>query len=215
MIEAKNGAEERIVAAAVQLFSRQGFQGTSTREIARLADVNEGTLFRHFARKIDLFWAAVHSQVVRVRLGRELERALADDIAPTNVFPLLFEFIITVAFYHSELMRLLQFSALELRPGAERVFRDELGPLFDSVTAYLERCVERGAIRPVDTFMTTVALVTTVTAHGGLHDLLTGNTLPFATSQEAITAYSNFWLTALVPEAARIQRAATAAPSQS
>ena len=46
--------EVRLVEAAVQLFSRQGFKGTSTRDIAQLAGVNEATLFRYFARKTDL-----------------------------------------------------------------------------------------------------------------------------------------------------------------
>ncbi len=41
----------KIVHAAAQLFARQGYHGTSTREIARIAEVSENTLFRHFACK--------------------------------------------------------------------------------------------------------------------------------------------------------------------
>ena len=47
----RNITEVRIIEAAVQLFAQQGFKGTSTREIAELAKVNEATLFRHFAKK--------------------------------------------------------------------------------------------------------------------------------------------------------------------
>jgi AcrR family transcriptional regulator len=40
--------KRRILAAAELVFSRDGFQGATTREIAREAGVNEVTLFRHF-----------------------------------------------------------------------------------------------------------------------------------------------------------------------
>ena len=39
---------DKILQAAGKLFARQGYYGTSTREIARLAGVSENTLFRHF-----------------------------------------------------------------------------------------------------------------------------------------------------------------------
>lgn len=42
---------DRILEAALALFSKKGFTPTTTREIARLADVNEVTIFRHFGSK--------------------------------------------------------------------------------------------------------------------------------------------------------------------
>jgi AcrR family transcriptional regulator len=44
----------RILEAAEKVFSRDGFQGATTREIAREAQVNEVTLFRHFRTRDDL-----------------------------------------------------------------------------------------------------------------------------------------------------------------
>ena len=68
----QNGTANRIVEAAVQLFSRQGFAASSTHEIARLAGVSEVTVFRHFPRKRDLFWAATESRLGRLRISKEL-----------------------------------------------------------------------------------------------------------------------------------------------
>jgi len=51
-------AEERrrrIVAAALPLFARQGFAGTTTKEIAAVADVSEALLFKHFPTKAALY----------------------------------------------------------------------------------------------------------------------------------------------------------------
>jgi AcrR family transcriptional regulator len=45
---------QRILAAAQKVFSRDGFQGATTREIAREADVNEVTIFRHFHTREEL-----------------------------------------------------------------------------------------------------------------------------------------------------------------
>jgi AcrR family transcriptional regulator len=41
----------RILAAARTLFERNGTRGTTTREVAEIAGVNEATLFRHFGSK--------------------------------------------------------------------------------------------------------------------------------------------------------------------
>ncbi|VEP18404.1 Transcriptional regulator [Hyella patelloides LEGE 07179] len=43
--------KKRILQAALKLFARKGYDGTTTRDLAKLAKVAEGTLFRHFANK--------------------------------------------------------------------------------------------------------------------------------------------------------------------
>jgi len=44
-----------IVAAAVPLFARTGFAGTTTRKLAAAAGVSEALLFRHFPSKLSLY----------------------------------------------------------------------------------------------------------------------------------------------------------------
>src|SRR5262249_57833071 len=51
-------SEERrkaIVSAAVPLFARNGFSGTTTRELAEAAGISEALLFRHFPTKKALY----------------------------------------------------------------------------------------------------------------------------------------------------------------
>jgi len=43
--------QTRILKAAQRLFARRGFEGTTTRELAKAAGVAEGTLFRYFENK--------------------------------------------------------------------------------------------------------------------------------------------------------------------
>jgi AcrR family transcriptional regulator len=50
---------QRILDAALKVFSRDGISGATTREIARVAKVNEVTLFRYFKNKNELLRQAV------------------------------------------------------------------------------------------------------------------------------------------------------------
>lgn len=187
--------EVRIVEAAVQLFSRQGYKGTTTREIAQLARVNEATVFRCFARKADLFWAAAESRLTRLKLGRELQNGLAMDLDPEIVLPMLVEFLVENISEDPELMRLLCVAAFEL-PGADRMFREHLGPIFDAVNAYFCRCAARGAIGELAPTFATLGLAGAVSAHRNLHQLFTGQEMPLNV-QALAPAYAQFWLNAL------------------
>ena len=51
----KNNTKQRILDAALELISERGYNGTTTREIAKEAGVTEITLFRHFGTKENLF----------------------------------------------------------------------------------------------------------------------------------------------------------------
>lgn len=60
--------QERIIAAARRLFGENGFRGTTTAEIARSAGVAEGSIYRYFKDKKELFVACVEpvlQEVVR------------------------------------------------------------------------------------------------------------------------------------------------------
>src|SRR5262245_64578923 len=58
-----------IVAAAVPLFARKGFAGTTTKELAEAAGISEALLFRHFPSKKHLYGEIL-------RLGCEGDPAL-------------------------------------------------------------------------------------------------------------------------------------------
>jgi AcrR family transcriptional regulator len=74
------GARERLVVAAVDLFTEQGYDATTVAQIAERAGVTKSTFFRHFPDKRELLVA-----------GQEtLSRLLAEGIteAPANATPL-------------------------------------------------------------------------------------------------------------------------------
>jgi AcrR family transcriptional regulator len=51
---------EEIKAAAMRVFAEKGFERATIREIAEAADVGEGTIYNHFASKVDLLIAMIN-----------------------------------------------------------------------------------------------------------------------------------------------------------
>ena len=190
--------EVRIVEAAAQLFAHNGFKGTTTRDIAQLANLNEATLFRYFPRKPELFWAAVKSHIGRVKLARATQTSLASDDEPTIVVPLLIAFILDSLNSQPDLRRLLHVAAFEL-PQADQMIREHLGPIFDMVCAYFRRCAEKGTVRNVAPPLAALGLLGAITAHQSLCLLFDGKEPPHPNDEQALSAYALLWLNGLLP----------------
>lgn len=62
--------EAEVLAAAVQLFRRQGFHGASMRDIEQATGLHSGSLYRTFTSKDELFRVALASYNDRVVRGR-------------------------------------------------------------------------------------------------------------------------------------------------
>ncbi|WP_027399678.1 TetR/AcrR family transcriptional regulator [Anaerovorax odorimutans] len=52
-----------ILQAAVEVFGKKGFNGATTKEIAKAAGISEGTIFRHFQNKTEILYEVVNSVV--------------------------------------------------------------------------------------------------------------------------------------------------------
>lgn len=57
-----------VLAAARRLFAAQGFHATSTRDLARAADINDGLLYRYFPNKEAILTALVDDAIATFRL---------------------------------------------------------------------------------------------------------------------------------------------------
>ncbi|MGB7999254.1 MAG: TetR/AcrR family transcriptional regulator [Anaerobacillus sp.] len=74
--------QKRIVAAAVEMFSKKGFSASSTSEIARHAGVAEGTIFRHYKTKKELLLAIVTpviTKLVAPFIVKDLDKVLNEE----------------------------------------------------------------------------------------------------------------------------------------
>lgn len=195
----KTDVPSRIVRAAVALFSRQGYHRTSTRDIARLADVSEVTLYRYFEHKEDVFWSALGAcfDSIRPRLG-SLGPA-ARNSSPEVLIPRIVNILVDAATFSPELARMVAIAMLEVRGKAEEVCRGHITPLFTTITNYLETNVGTGNIRNLNPAIMTVGIALTVFAQPELSKLIEGCHLSKMDSRQAVEAYSQFWLAALLP----------------
>ena len=79
----------------MNLFSAKGFEGTTTREIAKAAGVSEAIIFRHFATKEDLYAAIIdfiiqgHSESFYTELNQAIESRNDTAVFETLAFCIL------------------------------------------------------------------------------------------------------------------------------
>ncbi|MDR3762484.1 MAG: TetR/AcrR family transcriptional regulator [Acidobacteriota bacterium] len=193
---------DRIVEAAVRMFAQHGYHGTSTREIARAAKVNENTLFRHFLRKEDLFWLALQSCLESLEVEKGLQRALEAGGDPEVLVRAVMEVLVGAVDGHPETIRLLSVAWLELNGKFTSVFQQSLAPVLVLLRECLSRSVRNPRVKAADPSLLTSALMASVLVHGSLSRLMSGGERPVAARagaerQRVVEAYSNFWLSML------------------
>jgi TetR/AcrR family transcriptional regulator, regulator of cefoperazone and chloramphenicol sensitivity len=74
-----SATRQKLLAAAIDLFGRQGFEGTSIREIARLAKANIAAIAYHFGGKEELYRACLEHIVQSVSQGLREALKPSDD----------------------------------------------------------------------------------------------------------------------------------------
>src|SRR5262252_3804739 len=77
-----------ILMAAMELFSKKGFRGTTTRDLAYQAGVNEAIIFRHFDNK-----EALYSAILQHKAGEDgaVRREEIEKLAACNDDATFFE----------------------------------------------------------------------------------------------------------------------------
>jgi len=145
----KHDRRQDILAAAMELFAKKGFRGTTTRDLATHAEVNEAIIFRHFKTKEELYSAILEHKAGENRNARmeELERFAAgsDD---ENFFHTLGRTFLEKHEQDTNFFRLLLFSALE---------GHELSDMFvgsmtarNPIAACIQKRIDEGAFHNVD-----------------------------------------------------------------
>lgn len=187
----------RIIDVAGQLFAHQGYHGTSTREIARIAEISENTLFRYFGHKEDLFWASLQARLSGLKLRKELLVDIARGADPGIVLPQILGQLVDTLIRDPESLNLIAVAFIELRWKAESFCVEYFAPIFAAVKGYLTVSMEAGRLRKFDPSIVTAALAATVMVHSRMSGLISGGPAPYADSREAVSAYSQFWVTLL------------------
>jgi AcrR family transcriptional regulator len=197
-VSKKSLRRDQIVHAAGRLFAHQGYHGTSTRQIAHLANLSENTLFRHFVDKENLFWSTLGEHFAAVSIQRDLMEKIANCEPPELVLPKILELFADTARYRPELLRLIAVAFLEMHPKGEAFIQERLSPALSAISKYLEMNIKGGKIRDLDPTTVTVAFMMTALTHTEISTLIDKNK-PLLNHQERNRVQARFWLDMLAP----------------
>lgn len=165
----------RILASATRLFANLGYNGVSIRDIASHAGVNEVTIYRHYPRKRDLYVAVLAAELEQVRLGGDMLARIAEAKDAKIVLTHTFELISVTLLSRPELLRLIQYSTLEMGDDFDALLHRYLSQLVEVVSRYLEPWVIRGDLRCASAKTLVLALVGIILSHRPLGRLFLGD----------------------------------------
>ncbi len=142
------GQERRrqIVEVAEGLFSRKGFRGTTTREVAKRAGISEATIFKHFSGKEDLYRAIINRCCDDAGGGIAFIRRI-EDKEGVELFREVARFFMEKYREDPSFPRLLMFSALEERNFSDIFIRSKGMDSLDYLSRRIEAMMKKGLFR--------------------------------------------------------------------
>ena len=154
-------SDQQIVDAAREVFLEQGFSAT-TAEIARRAGVSEGTLFKRFATKEDLFAETIGLTQAR-EWHKEISGLVGQGDLRANLKRLAWLIVNTARLILPPLM--LMWSRGHAPGSKIKPQRDPVGEDIAAIAGYLRAEVALGRLCPVDCEVVADALIGALTSH--------------------------------------------------
>ena len=135
----------RLIEAATQVFASAGLQGATTREIARVAGVNEVTLFRHFTSKEQLLEAVIENTLVLQTEALAHPDEWTQDLRIDLIhYAQLYNKMLVA---QEDLIRTFIGEAKRHPDAARRIMQDAAKSLKAKLVAYLRHSQTRGIVR--------------------------------------------------------------------
>jgi AcrR family transcriptional regulator len=146
--QSEESSRSRILKAAQRLFATQGFDGTTTRDLAQAAGVAEGTLFRHFAnKKAILIEVATQGWVeILTDLLTELSEMASYKAVAQVMRRRMWNFQ-----KNADMMRVC-FMEAQFHPDLrDRIQFEVIAKMTDVAEAFFQTAMEKGIYRPMNT----------------------------------------------------------------
>ncbi len=151
---------QQLLETALDLFSRKGFKGTTTKEVAAAAGVTEAIVFRHFPSKHALYQAVLDNCHQSAEMQEWLAQTKAfmersDDAGLLRAIALK-----TLESYRRDprLHRVLLFAALEGHEQGLAHHRQIAAPVYELLCQYVAERQRKGTLRNYDPGMILVAI---------------------------------------------------------
>ncbi|NJK29552.1 MAG: TetR/AcrR family transcriptional regulator [Acaryochloridaceae cyanobacterium CSU_3_4] len=144
---AQTDLNSRILAAAQHLFARQGFEKTTTRQLAEAAGIAEGTLFRHFENKKAILVAVVTQGWSEMLTDLLIQ--LSEMGSYRSVAQMMRERMLSLH-KQADLMRVC-FMEAQFHPDLrDRIQTEIINKMTSVVEAFIQTGIERGTYRSLN-----------------------------------------------------------------
>lgn len=145
---------EQILKIALKLFAAQGFDATSTRQIAEEAGIADGLIFHYFPRKLDLLTALLENR----RSFRSELRAILEG-AESKPAPEVLQEVASgwLATLRRDAELVVLFITAQTNPEVNEAMQEVIQEGTDQVCGYLKARIEAGELReglPLQTAVT-------------------------------------------------------------
>ncbi len=161
----KINTTDKILETAIKLFSEKGFNGTTTKEIAEMAEVNESLIFRHFSTKRDLYGAIIEKKIEEepgIELTIETHKDSKDDrLVFTAIASRMFE----KCGRDPSFIRLLHFSALEGHELSDMFFETYVEYVNMLLCDYIETRIADRAFKNINALYASQAFIGMIVNH--------------------------------------------------
>jgi len=184
----------QILDVATRLFARQGFQGTTTRQISEHTGVTEALIFRHFSSKEDLYWAVIERKINAASPAKRMRERLNAGGTDLEVLSGIAAEILERRAKDQTLSRLLLYSALENHRLSHRFFRIYVAECYDVLAEYIRRRIAEGRFRALDPLLAARGFLGMVVYHSWIQELYGGKRYQKFSVQQVSTTLAEVWL---------------------
>jgi TetR/AcrR family transcriptional regulator len=139
-----DGTRERILSAALDLFSELSFEGATTRDIAARAGVTQPLLNYHFSSKDELWRAAVDGMFEALAGALSARAEGLRGVDELTVARLLTREFIYFSASHPQLHRVITQECKTDGPRMDWLVEHHIRPRYEETTALFARLVEQG-----------------------------------------------------------------------
>ncbi len=143
---------KQILQVAMELFSKNGFAGTTTKKIAQSAGVSEATVFKHFANKDALYADILDYKACSHGFDNPFSE-IAEELKAKDDFGVFNGMALNAFKNHREdqnFMRLLLHSALEGHELSRMFFESFVAVMYDFLGSYIKQRQKDGAFREIE-----------------------------------------------------------------
>jgi AcrR family transcriptional regulator len=194
---------QQIVDVARELFASRGFEGTTTRELAEHAGINEALIFRHFPSKEELYWAVLQNMIDMRGTKDRLREHLGAGMSDHETFTAVAQDILNRSVL---LTRLLFYSVLEKHELSDRFFATHVTAYHEILADYIRRGIRDGRFRDVDPLLAARAFIGMFSYHFQIQELFGGKHQCEFETKKVIEQQVDIWLEGMKPAAKKTGR---------